>query len=119
MDLVLSESAGFNPAPPTLMHIDLNSCFASVEQQANPRLRGKPVAVAAYVTDRGCILAASVEAKRLGVATGMRVGEGKALCPDLVVIPPDPPKYRFVNRKLLVLLSTYTPNLSVESRLTD
>ncbi|OGG28760.1 hypothetical protein A2973_03475 [Candidatus Gottesmanbacteria bacterium RIFCSPLOWO2_01_FULL_49_10] len=105
----------FNPKPPTVMHIDLNSCFATVEQQANPLLRGKPLVVAAYTTGNGCILASSVEAKRLGVKTGMRVWEGKNLYPRLVVLPPDPEKYRWVNRKLRVLLSSYTPYLSVES----
>lgn len=97
------------------MHIDINSCFATIEQQANPLLRGKPVAVAAYTTGRGCILAASVEAKRLGIKTGMRVSDGKNLYPRLTVLPPDPEKYRWVNRKLRVLLSSYTPYLSVES----
>ena len=105
----------FNPSPPTIMHVDLNSCFATIEQQANPLIRGKPMVVAAYTTGRGCILAASVEAKRLGIKTGMRVSEGKNLYPCLVVLPPDPEKYRWVNRKLRVLLSSYTPYLSVES----
>ncbi|KKS28303.1 MAG: hypothetical protein UU86_C0005G0016, partial [candidate division WWE3 bacterium GW2011_GWC1_42_102] len=40
----------FNPKPPTLMLVDINSCFATIEQQANPQLRGHPVAVAAYDT---------------------------------------------------------------------
>ncbi len=109
------EQTNFNPTPPTIMHIDLNSCFASVEQQANPLLRGRPVAVAAYTTGNGCILALSVEAKRLGMKTGMRVRDGKALCPGLVILPPDPDKYRFVNQKLRALLSQYSPYLSVES----
>ncbi len=115
MSITTFRSAGFNPAPPTVLHIDLNSCFASVEQQANPLLRGKPVAVAAYTTAGGCILAASVEAKRKGVRTGMRVREGKALCPDLVILASDPDKYRFVNRKLVELLSGYTDDLRVAS----
>ena len=123
MDSVFSDSAGpprpgeagFNPAPPTVMHIDLNSCFASVEQQANPLLRGKPVAVAAYTTGNGCILAASVEAKRMGVATGMRVRDGRTMCPGLIVLPSDPWKYRFVNRKLLSLLREYSSDVTVRS----
>lgn len=115
MDTVFSESIGFNPALPTLMHIDLNSCFATVEQQANPLLRGKPVAVAAYTTGNGCILAASREAKQVGVATGMRVRDGRTLCPHLVVLPSDPAKYRFVNRKLLALFRDYTSDVEVKS----
>ncbi|MCX6793982.1 MAG: hypothetical protein NTY06_02650 [Candidatus Gottesmanbacteria bacterium] len=105
----------FNPAPATVMHIDLNSCFATIEQQANPLYRDHPLVVAAYTTDRGCILAASVEAKRFGIKTGMYVGDGKRLYPRLIVLPSDPPKYRFVNRKLLVLLSEYSANVEVKS----
>ena len=105
----------FNAAPAEMMHVDINSCFATVEQQANPFLRGKPVAVAAYVKDYGCILAASKEAKILGIKTGMRVKEGKFLAPRLIVLPPDPPKYRIVNRKLLTILQSYTAYVSVES----
>jgi DNA polymerase-4 len=63
----------FNPKASTLMHIDLNSCFATIEQQANPKLRGHPLVVAAYESPGGCILAASIEAKRLSIKTGMRV----------------------------------------------
>lgn len=105
----------FNPAVPRVMHIDLNSCFASVEQQANPLYRGHPLVVAAYVTNRGCILAASREAKKLGIKTGMYVGEGRQLCPQLIVLPPDPPKYRFVNKQLVALCESYTPYVEVKS----
>lgn len=115
MDCITDEQVGFNRAPPTVMHVDLNSCFASVEQQANPLLRGKPVAVAAYTTNNGCILAASREAKVLGVGTGMRVSEGKQLCPDLIVLPPDPWKYRYVNRALLAILREYTADVEIKS----
>jgi DNA polymerase-4 len=97
----------FNPKPPTILHIDLNSCFATVEQQANPQLRGRPIAVAAYKTPSGCILAPSVEAKRLGIKTGMRVKDGKLLCPELIVLEPDPWKYRNVHLQLRKLLSAY------------
>lgn len=105
----------FNSSPPSVMHIDLNSCFATVEQQANPRLRGKPVAVAAYTTPNGCIIAPSIEAKKLGIKVGMRVREAKAIYTKLMVLPPDPDKYRFVNRKILALLKEYSCNLSVKS----
>lgn len=105
----------FNPIPPATMHVDINSCFATIEQQANPLLRGKPVAVAAYVKDYGCILAASREAKMLGVKTGMRVKEGKLLAPRLVVLPSDPPKYRAVNRRMFAILQSYTAHISIES----
>ena len=105
----------FNSSPSTIMHIDLNSCFATIEQQANPFLRGKPVAVAAFTSPGGCILAASVEAKRLGIKTGMRVRDGRALYPKLVILPPDPWKYRNVHLKLRKLISDYTNDFSPKS----
>ena len=105
----------FNPKPSTLMHIDLNSCFATIEQQANPKLRGKPIAVAAYTTPSGCILAPSIEAKQKGVKTGMRVKDGKMLCPQLIVLSPDPWKYRNVHMKLRKLLSSYTDKIVPKS----
>lgn len=105
----------FNKAHPLTMHLDVNSCFATIEQQANPRLRGKPVAVAAYPSSGGCILAASYEAKGMGVQTGMRVRDGKQLCPRLLVLPPDPSKYRSVHLKLRELLSNYSPRVYPKS----
>jgi len=97
----------FSPNDPEILHIDLNSCFASIEQQANPFLRNKPIAVAAYDSPGGCIVAPSVEAKKLGIKVGMRVKEGKLLCRDLVVLPPDPDKYRDVYLRFKKLLSDY------------
>ena len=105
----------FNPKPSTVMHIDLNSCFATIEQQANPLLRGKPVAVAAYTTPSGCIIAPSIEAKRLGIRVGMRVKEGRNLCPGLIILPPDPWKYRNVHLALRKLLSDYSYDLCSRS----
>lgn len=97
------------------MHLDLNSCFATIEQQANPLLRGKPIAVAAYATPSGCILAPSVEAKKLGIKTGMRVKDGKILCPKLIVLAPDPWKYRNIHLQLRKLLQDYTNSLTPKS----
>jgi DNA polymerase-4 len=105
----------FNPKQPTVMHIDLNSCFATIEQQANPLLRGKPIAVAAYKSPGGCILAPSIEAKRFGIKTGMRVKDGKMLYQDLIVLEPDPWKYRNVHLSLRKILETYTNNVIPKS----
>lgn len=116
MSRLSDEILHFNPASPTVMHIDINSCFATIEQQANPFFRGKPVAVAAYDSPGGCILAASVEAKKLyGVKTGMRVKEGKERCPELIVVSPDANKYRHVHLQLRHLLSCYTDKLYPKS----
>jgi DNA polymerase-4 len=97
------------------MHIDLNSCFATIEQQANPLLRGKPLGVAAYDSPNGCIVAPSIEAKAKGVRVGMRVKEGKLICPNLQILPPDPVKYRIIHLKLKKLLKNYTEKVFPKS----
>lgn len=105
----------FNPVPSTVMHIDLNSCFATIEQQANPFLRGKPIVVAAFTTNKGCILASSIEAKKMGIKTGMRVMDGKGIYPKLIVLPPDPWKYRNIHLKLRNLIGMYTNDFMPKS----
>jgi DNA polymerase-4 len=68
------------------LHIDLNSFFASVEQQIHPEYRGKPVAVVPTTADTTCCIAASYEAKEFGVKTGTQVGEAKKMCPGIILI---------------------------------
>jgi DNA polymerase-4 len=99
----------FTTNPALTMHIDINSCFATLEQQANPLIRNRPVAVAASKGSFGCILASSYEAKALGIKTGTRVGEARAICPSLIVLEPDPNKYRHVHDELRLLLDQYSP----------
>ena len=105
----------FNKAQSTIMLMDINSCFATIEQQANPLLRGKPIVVAAFVTGKGAILAASVEAKRLGIKTGMRVMDAKNIYPRVVVLPPDPWKYRNVHLLLKNIIASYTNDFAPKS----
>jgi DNA polymerase IV len=69
------------------LFLDLNSYFASVEQQEDPSIRGKPVIVVPVETDSTCAIAASYEAKAFGIKTGTRVGEAKRLCPGLICVP--------------------------------
>ncbi len=68
------------------LHIDLNSFFASVEQQIHPEYRGKPVAVVPTLADTTCCIAASYEAKALGIKTGTQVGEAKKICPEIILV---------------------------------
>lgn len=68
------------------LYIDFNSYFASVEQQLNPELRGKPVAVLPVMTDATCAIAASYEAKAFGIKTGTPVYEAKRMCPGLICV---------------------------------
>ena len=77
------------PTPPDrfgFLHIDLNSFFASVEQQLHPEYRNRPLAVVPTLGDTTCCIAASYEAKALGIKTGTQVGEAKKLCPEIVLI---------------------------------
>ena len=74
----------------------------------NSNIISTPVSVCAFDSPNGCILAASVEAKRLGIKMGMRVMEGREINPNLIVLTPDPRKYRSVHLKLKKLLSVYS-----------
>ena len=69
------------------LFFDLNAFFASVEQQDDPRLRGKPIGVLPADSEGTCVITASYEAKAFGISTGTRLKEARRLCPDLVVIP--------------------------------
>ncbi len=68
------------------LHIDLNSFFASVEQQLHPEYRGKPLGVCGTMADTGALIAASYEAKALGIRTLTKVGEAKRLSPDIILV---------------------------------
>ena len=100
---------------PLIMHIDLNSCFAMIEQQANPLIRRKPVAVAAYDTPRGIILAASYEAKAKGIKVGVSVREAKLISPEIVIMTPDPDKYFDAHRRFKKVLLNYTSEITPKS----
>lgn len=105
----------YNTERPLILHIDLNSCFATVEQQARPRLRGRPVAVVNRRTENTTIVTASYEAKARGVKVGMRVKEAKLLCPGLIALESDPSKYRFVYHKLLAIMKDYSAHVTMKS----
>lgn len=105
----------YNTEPPLIMHIDLNSCFATVEQQARPRLRGRPVAVVNRRTEHTMIVTASYEAKAAGVTLGMKLREAKRLCPDLIGVESDPPKYRYVYHKMLDIMQDYAAHVRMKS----
>ncbi len=105
----------FNLDIPSVMHIDLNSCFATAEQQAYPNLRGKPLVIAAYTHSTGCILAPSIEAKRWGIKTGMSVREAYRICPSVIVRDPDVGLIRDVHRKFKYVLKHYAVSVTPKS----
>lgn len=83
------------------LFLDLNAYFASVEQQNDPSLRGKPIAVAPFDSDSTCAIAASYEAKRYGIKTGTNIGDARRMCPDLLVINATPPMYVAYHRRII------------------
>ncbi len=96
------------------MHIDFNSFFASVEQQANPHLRGKAIAVAGKAGGdlrRSVVTTASREAKARGVKTAMATWEAKKICPELIIVPGDPQKYAMITERLLNVCRKYADNV--------
>ncbi|MDQ5982415.1 MAG: polymerase [Patescibacteria group bacterium] len=105
----------YNTAQPLIMHIDLNSCFATVEQQARVRLRGRPVAVVNRRTDMTMIVTCSYEAKAMGVKLGMRLRDAKRICPGLIGVESDPAKYRYVYHKLLDIMNDYSAHVTMKS----
>lgn len=109
------DSLHLNKDLPYIMHIDLNSCFAIIEQQANRLLRGRPVGVSAYDTPRGFVLAASYQAKAKGVKLGVNVQQARTLCPDIVILTPDPAKYREAHKRFKEVLLEYSPDVVAKS----
>ncbi|MCB9820934.1 hypothetical protein H6798_00105 [Candidatus Nomurabacteria bacterium] len=104
-----------NTSEPRIMHIDLNSCFTTIEQQANRLLRNRPVGVAAYDSPRGFVLAASYPAKAKGVKLGVTNAEAKVLAPGITIMTPDPSKYREAHKRFKEILLDYTSDVSPKS----
>lgn len=105
----------FNTEKPQIMHIDLNSAFATTEQQAHPHLRGKPMGVTNRLSKECCVIAASYEAKALGISVGMRRSEAMAICPTFIMLETDAPKYNRVYQKLVKIMKDYSPNIKMKS----
>ena len=97
------------------LYIDLNSCFATIEQQCRPMLRGRPVAITNRLVPNSCIIAASYEAKAMGVKVGMRTREAETLCPGLIYAETEPGKYIFVHEKLRRIMADYSPAVVMKS----
>jgi DNA polymerase-4 len=93
----------------SFLHIDLNSFFASVEQQLHPEFRGKPVGVTATMADTGTLIAASYEAKSLGVKTGTKVAEARRLCPHINLIASDHSVYAKYSHNIAAAVENVCP----------
>ena len=101
--------------PNDILYIDLNSCFATIEQQSRPMLRGRPVAITNRLVPNSCIIAASYEAKACGVKVGMRSREASAICPGLIYAETEPDKFIFVHEKLKHIMNDYSASVVMKS----
>ena len=106
-----ADPLGLNTANPDTLVVDLNCAFASIEQQHDPSLRDMPLAIAAYNTDAATIVSSSREARDLGIKTGMKVFEAKAIFPRITVMEPNPPRYRAVSDRLIEIMTRHSPDV--------
>ena len=104
-----------NTEKPMMMFIDLNSAFATAEQQAYPSLRGRPMGVTNRISKECCVIAASYEAKALGIKVGMRLSDARAVCKDFIILETDAPKYHRVYQKLVRIMKDYSPKTRMKS----
>ena len=93
----------------SILHVDINNCYASIEARHHPELRGKCIVVGGDVeARRGIVLAKSQEAKAYGVKTGEVLWQAKQKCPGLIILPPNYPLYLQFSRQIRGLLAEYT-----------
>jgi DNA polymerase-4 len=98
-----------------VLFVDMNSFFASCEQQTNYWLRGRPVGVCVYTGKYGCVIAPSIEAKKRGIYLGMRLNEAIKICPDLVPLETNPDKYRTFHSRIIHILKRYSDDVMPKS----
>lgn len=97
------------------LHVDLNSFFASVEQQLHPEYRNRPLAVVPTFADTTVAIAASYEAKALGIKTGTRVGDMKQICPDIILVQGDHTTYAEFSHRIHTAVERCCPVAHVPS----
>ena len=95
----------------TIMHIDLDAFFVSVEQASNPELRGKPVVVGGKPGSRGVVATASYEARAFGLHSAMPLATAVRLCPQAIFIEGDYSHYAEVSKKFMAILVDFSPFL--------
>jgi len=91
------------------LYVDLNSFFASVEQQLHPEYRNRPLAVVPTMVDTTCCIAASYEAKALGIKTGTQVGEAKRICPQIILVMGEHGVYADYSHRIAVAVERCCP----------
>ncbi len=99
------------PRDYSVLFLDMNAYFASVEQQVQPTLRGKPIGITPYTGSTGCIIARSYEAKDWGVGVGDTVGSARKKCPKIIIIEARPALYQLYHKEILKLLQSKAPSV--------
>jgi DNA polymerase IV len=97
------------------LFVDLNSYFASVEQELRPELRGRPLAVVPVLADTTCCIAASYEAKRYGVRTGTQVSDARQMCPGILLVEARHELYVEYHHRIVEAVESCVPVTSVMS----
>ncbi|HBU29469.1 MAG TPA: DNA polymerase [Thiobacillus sp.] len=97
------------------LYVDLNSFFASAEQQLRPELRGRPVGVLPVMADTTCCIAASIDAKHFGIRTGTPVWQARKLCRDIVFVQARPSTYVEIHHRIVAAVESCTPVSAVLS----
>jgi DNA polymerase-4 len=97
------------PPTITILHVDMDEFYAAVEVRDDPRLAGRPVCVGGGAHQRGVIASASYAARKFGVRSALPTAMALALCPDLVLVPPDFERYTRESRRIMEIFRSYTP----------
>ncbi len=97
------------------LFLDLNSYFASVEQQERPELRGRPIGIVPLVTEHTCCIAVSYEAKAYGVKTGVSLEDAKRLCPHIQLVEARPKLYVEYHHRIVEAVNSCIPVTNVMS----
>lgn len=92
----------------TILHVDMDAFYASVEQRDNPELRGKPVVVGGG-SNRGVVAAASYEVRKFGVRSAMPMADARRRCPDLIRVAPRMAHYQAVSKQIFEVFLEFTP----------
>ncbi len=100
---------------PLILHVDMDAFFASVETRSDPRLAGLPLAVGGGPGNRGVVTTASYPARVFGVKSGMAMAQAVRLCPQILVLPVDPPKYVHESLEVLAVLDRFSPRVEPAS----